>query len=329
MEQSPQKRAVHGARLRQPPVIKRYEAGRDREKQWKFRNSPSVHVHSKYTIRIKRGRGRGRGPGVRPWSPPSPSGRRPQWRRLHSPRAPINHGGPRQASHELTNNETMGEIKHGDITLFTPYNCWRACPTLPRLMEPTDTTSSSSSAIFSARTAIITPISTRRQKTREPRKTPLSTVDTQLRSRIFVVSCELLTILSFFIMFQTLDIIIAIETLFTALRNNSGEERPNQSGRLLGQGTQDPTEALPTTVPYHPPVSCGLSTILFYFIMFQTLALIIAIEALVTALRKNSGEERPNQSRTLRGQGTQDTREALSTVNTQLLSHIILFNHLL
>lgn len=59
---------------------------------------------------------------------------RPQWRRLHSPRAPINHGGPRQASHERTNNETMGEIKHGDITLFIPYNCWRACPA-KRLME--------------------------------------------------------------------------------------------------------------------------------------------------------------------------------------------------
>lgn len=35
---------------------------------------------------------------------------------------------PRQASHERTNNETMGEIKHSDITLFISYNCWRACP---------------------------------------------------------------------------------------------------------------------------------------------------------------------------------------------------------
>lgn len=50
------------------------------------------------------------------------------------PTCPDKSRGPRQASHERTNNETMGEIKHGDITLFIPYNCWRACPAR-RLME--------------------------------------------------------------------------------------------------------------------------------------------------------------------------------------------------
>lgn len=59
---------------------------------------------------------RTRGPGAPPVAPAA------------FPTCPDKSRGPRQASHERANNETMGEIKHGDITLFIPYNCWRACP---------------------------------------------------------------------------------------------------------------------------------------------------------------------------------------------------------
>lgn len=55
------------------------------------------------------------------------------WRRLHSPRAQINHWFPARRLTSAQNNETIGEIKHSDITLFISYNCWRACPTEPKI----------------------------------------------------------------------------------------------------------------------------------------------------------------------------------------------------